>query len=76
LLKDYSRALGEKAKYVSLEIYWSVVGTILKYSWRKLNVIFNKSPRSIISPICFQLKGIVSRGDEMNKFLKALSLLL
>jgi hypothetical protein len=40
-----------------IEIYWNIVGAILKYCWRVLNVILKKSPRRIISPIFIQLYG-------------------
>jgi hypothetical protein len=36
---------------------WSIVEAILKYYWRVLNVVFNKSPISIISPIQNQCGG-------------------
>ncbi len=43
-----------------IEIYWSLVGFILKYYWRVLNMILQKSPISIISSICFQF----NRGEN------------
>jgi hypothetical protein len=65
LLKDYSRAAEKKLnlsatfEYVLLvqRNLCSVVEVILKYYWRVFNVILNKSPISIISPICFRLKA-------------------
>jgi len=46
----------KKFKFVLLvqRISCCVVEPILKYYWRALNVILNKSPINIISPICFQ----------------------
>ncbi len=63
IAKRLFKGHGENVKFVCyprmfglfIEIYWSAVVAILQYYWRVLNVFLNKSPISIMSPICFQL---------------------
>jgi hypothetical protein len=68
LLKDYSRTAEKKLnlsatfEYVLLvqRNLCSVVEIILKFYWKVLNMILNKSLNSIISQLCFQL----NRGEN------------
>jgi hypothetical protein len=46
------------------EFVCCLIEAILKYYWRVLNVILNKSPKIIISPICFQLNS--GENDKYN----------
>ncbi len=45
--------MGEIALLGDTSTKCSVVKAILKYYWRVLNVILNKSPLSIISPVLY-----------------------
>jgi hypothetical protein len=54
--------------YISLfqEIYWGVVEAILNIIGECLVVIWKKSPKSIISPICFQLNGVENGNEDSS----------
>jgi hypothetical protein len=63
--------LGPSNMFCLFNIYCSVVEASLKYYWRMLNVIMNKSPISIIYPICFQLNhGKMANAITHQRILK------